>query len=173
MEWRKHKRSCGRRRTIRSGRRGFSGEVLHPSKNICTLHTQPYSWTHPHIPHIHGYNQPHVHNINYIFHTHYLYGYTQPHVHKGRVASPKVMNFWKSSKRPLIPPPHFRKIMLRFFPEYMTEEAFIMAKICNINFWIGNDPPPLLELFQKFISFGDVIQQDCEPHSFPKRGAEK
>ena len=79
MEWRKHKRSCGRRRTIRSGRRGFSGEVLHPSKNICTLHTQPYSWTHPHIPHIHGYNQPHVHNINYIFHTHYLWIYPATH----------------------------------------------------------------------------------------------
>ena len=36
-------------------------------------------------------------------------------VAKGRMASPKVMIFWKSSKRPLIPPPHFRKIMLRFF----------------------------------------------------------
>merc|ERR550532_2534341 len=34
---------------------------------------------------------------------------------KGRAALPKRMNFWKSSKRPLIPPPHFRKIMLRFF----------------------------------------------------------
>ena len=30
-----------------------------------------------------------------------------------------------------------------------------MAKICNINFWIGNDPP-LLELFQKFIRFGSA-----------------
>ena len=29
-----------------------------------------------------------------------------------------------------------------------------MAKICNINFWIENDPPPLLELFRKFIRFG-------------------
>ena len=28
-----------------------------------------------------------------------------------------------------------------------------MAKICNINFWIENDPPPL-ELFRKFIRFG-------------------
>ena len=31
-----------------------------------------------------------------------------------------------------------------------------MSKICNINFWIGNDPPPLLELFQKFIRFGSA-----------------
>ena len=63
---------------------------------------------------------------------------------KGRMASPKVMNFWKSSKRPLPPPPPliFGKSCCAFFPEYMTEEAFIMAKICNINFWIGNDPPP-------------------------------
>ena len=65
------------------------------------------------------------------------------HRHKGRMASPKVMNFWKSSKRPLIPPPLiFGKSCCAFFPEYMTEEAFIMAKICNINFWIGNDPTP-------------------------------
>ena len=35
---------------------------------------------------------------------------------KGRAAIPKRMNFWKSSKRPLPPPPpHFRKIILRFF----------------------------------------------------------
>ena len=27
-----------------------------------------------------------------------------------------------------------------------------MSKICNINFWIENDPP--LELFRKFIRFG-------------------
>ena len=54
------------------------------------------------------------------------------------------------------PPLIFGKSCCAFFPEYMTEEAFIMAKICNINFWIGNDPPPLLELFQKFISFGDA-----------------
>ena len=30
------------------------------------------------------------------------------------MASPQRMNFRKSSKRPLTPPPHFRKIMLRF-----------------------------------------------------------
>ena len=60
---------------------------------------------------------------------------------KRRLPLPKRMNFRKSSKRPLTPPPHFRKIILRFFQEYMTEELFIMAKICNINFWIGNDPP--------------------------------
>ena len=36
----------------------------------------------------------------------------------------------------------FGKSCCAFFPEYMTEEAFIMAKICKINFWIGNAPPP-------------------------------
>ena len=37
----------------------------------------------------------------------------------------------------------------------MTEVSSIMAKICNINFWIENDPPPPpLELFRKFIRFG-------------------
>ena len=29
-----------------------------------------------------------------------------------------------------------------------------MAKICNINFWIENEPPPPSELFRKFIRFG-------------------
>ena len=43
----------------------------------------------------------------------------------------------------LCPPPLiFGKSYCDFFQEYMTEEPFIMAKICNINFWIGNDPPP-------------------------------
>ena len=35
---------------------------------------------------------------------------------KGSFPLPKRMNFWKSSKRPLTPPPpHFRKIMLQIF----------------------------------------------------------
>ena len=37
----------------------------------------------------------------------------------------------------------FGKSYCGLFPEFMTKEPFIMAKICNINFWIGNDPPPL------------------------------
>ena len=32
---------------------------------------------------------------------------------KGRLSAPLSMNFWKSSKRPLTPPPHFRKVILR------------------------------------------------------------
>ena len=38
----------------------------------------------------------------------------------------------------------------------MTEVSFIMAKICDINFWIENEPPlpPPSELFRKFIRFG-------------------
>ena len=32
---------------------------------------------------------------------------------------------------------------------------FKVPQICNINFWIGNDPPPpFLALFQKIIQFG-------------------
>ena len=34
---------------------------------------------------------------------------------KGSLPTPKRMNFRKSSKRPLTPPPHFRKIILRIF----------------------------------------------------------
>ena len=38
----------------------------------------------------------------------------------------------------------------------MLKKPYLRSKICNINFWIGNDPP-LLELFRKFIRFGDAI----------------
>ena len=48
-------------------------------------------------------------------------------------APPKRMNFRKSSKRPLTPPPHFRKIILQIFPKF---------------------PRPPSELFRKFIRFG-------------------
>ena len=34
---------------------------------------------------------------------------------------------------------------------------FKVPKICNINFWIENAPPPPLALFQKFIRFGSRI----------------
>ena len=38
------------------------------------------------------------------------------------------------------PPTHkIEKLKLKF----MTEVSSIMAKICNINFWIENDHPPL------------------------------
>ena len=33
---------------------------------------------------------------------------------KGRIPLPNRMNFWKNSKRPLTPSPHFWKIMLQF-----------------------------------------------------------
>ena len=36
---------------------------------------------------------------------------------------------------------------------HAQKALFKVPKICNINFWIGNAPPPL-ELFQKFIRFG-------------------
>ena len=35
----------------------------------------------------------------------------------------------------------------------MTEVPFIMAKICNINFWIGNDPPSPFGTFPKIHPF--------------------
>ena len=33
-----------------------------------------------------------------------------------------------------------------------------VPKICNIDFWIENAPPPPLELFQKFTRFGSVAR---------------
>ena len=95
---------------------------------------------------------------------------------------PKRMNFWKSSKQPLTPPPHFRKVMLQFFLKFMTEVSSIMANICNINFWIENDPPPSLELFRKFIRFGrgklplprnDINVRSSKAHIFFSSGFSK
>ena len=77
-------------------------------------------------------------------------------IYKGRMALPKRMNFRKNSKRPLTPPLIFEKSCCIFFPEYMTEEPLIMAKICNTNFGIENDHPPLWKLFRKFIRVGVV-----------------
>ena len=65
-----------------------------------------------------------------------------PSKDKGQVTLPKRMNFRKSSNWPL---PHFQKIMLQFFPK----KPCLRSKICNMNFWIENDPP----LFQKSIRF--------------------
>ena len=41
-----------------------------------------------------------------------------PHTLKGQLPVTDLMNFWKTSKRPLTPPhpPYFRKKMLRFCP---------------------------------------------------------
>ena len=55
-------------------------------------------------------------------------------------------NGWIFGKVPngLWPPPLiFGKLCCKFFPKFMTEVSSIMAKICNINFWIENAPPPL------------------------------
>ena len=67
---------------------------------------------------------------------------------KGSFTLPKRMNFRKSSKRPLAPPPPliFRKLCCKFFPKFMTEVSSIMAKICNINFWIFPENWSILEV---------------------------
>ena len=66
-------------------------------------------------------------------------------------------NGWIFGKIPngLWPHPSFLENHIAvFFPEFMTEEPFIMAKICDINFWIGNDPlPPPFGIFPKIHPF--------------------
>ena len=47
----------------------------------------------------------------------YYLSKTRWYTAKGRLPLPKRMNFRKSSKRPLTPPPHFRKVMLQIFSE--------------------------------------------------------
>ena len=78
----------------------------------------------------------------------------KPHFHyfristfqpNGQVTVPKRMNFRKNSKPPMTPP-HFRKIMLQLFLENVREKLYIKVQICNMNFWIENDHPPLWHL---------------------------
>ena len=53
------------------------------------------------------------------------------------------MNFRKSSKRPLTFP-HFWKIVLQFlFRKSIFNSPVWRSKICNVNFWIQDDPSPL------------------------------
>ena len=55
-------------------------------------------------------------------------------VSKGRVTLPNQMNFRKSSKRPLTPPPHFRKVTLRFSRQNCDKSAYVHmeALLCII-----------------------------------------
>ena len=72
----------------------------------------------------------------------------------GKDGPTKTDEFLEKFQTAFDPPPLiFGKTCCAFFPEYMTEEAFIMAKICNINFWIGNDPPPPFGTFPKIHHF--------------------
>ena len=85
------------------------------------------------------------------------------------------MNFRKTSKRPLTPPPYFRKTMLRFFREAqkfatkfirigVTPPLFpkihcfyrpkISGKTATKFFGSEMTPPPHSEVFRKFIEFG-------------------
>ena len=80
---------------------------------------------------------------------------------------PKRMNFRKSSEQPLIPPLIFGKSYCRFFPELMTKVPFVMAKFCNINFWIGLDfqcPPP----FGSFPKIHPSIRKDDDKNDQQK-----
>ena len=51
------------------------------------------------------------------------------------------------------PPLIFGKSCCGFVPKFMTEVPFIMAKICNINFWNENDLPPSFGTFPKIHPF--------------------
>ena len=57
------------------------------------------------------------------------------------MASPKRMNFRKSSKRPLHPPLLFGKSCCKFVSMACSKSPVSRSKICKIYFWIKNDPP--------------------------------
>ena len=48
------------------------------------------------------------------------------------------------------------EITLLFYQFHAQKALFKVPKICNINFWIENNPLPLA-LFKKFIRFGSRI----------------
>ena len=53
---------------------------------------------------------------------------------------------------------HKLKPEITLLYQFHAQKAlFKVPKICNINFWIENDPPPPLALFQNFIRFGSRI----------------
>ena len=69
---------------------------------------------------------------------------------KGRMAPPNQMNFRKNSRRPLILPPSSSEYYVaNFFRKMSVKSPIKRPKICNINFWIENDPPPLFGTFLK------------------------
>ena len=61
---------------------------------------------------------------------------------------PKRMNFRKICKRPLTPPLIFGKFSCKFISNFMLKKPVERFKICNIHFWIENDPPPALPLWK-------------------------
>ena len=68
------------------------------------------------------------------------------------------MNFRKSSKWPLTPPPYFRKTMLRFlqrnFSGCSDPTLFLYRKSATKFFGSEMTPPPSSEAFRKFIEYG-------------------
>ena len=78
------------------------------------------------------------------------------------MALPNRINFRKNSKQPSTPP-HFRKITLQIFSENVRKKLYNWSKICNIIFWIENDPSPLWN-FSKY-SF-DLVQPTVPQHHF-------
>ena len=74
--------------------------------------------------------------------------------HLGKLSPSKTDEFSEKFQTAFDPPPLiFGKLCCTFFPKFMTEVSSIMAKICNINFWIENDPPPLFGTFPKIHPF--------------------
>ena len=92
---------------------------------------------------------------------------------KGSIPTPKRMNFWTCSEGggggggggskvscfPMCPVLIFLFKLLKNIPwknpfvSFLCQKSPVKkSKFCNINFWIGNDPPPS-ELFRKFTRF--------------------
>ena len=76
--------------------------------------------------------------------------------HLGKPTPSKMDEFSEKFQTAVDPPPSFSENHVAdFFPKVMTEVPFIMAKICNINFWIGKDPP---SPFRNFSENSSVLE---------------
>ena len=73
----------------------------------------------------------------------------------GKPTPSKTDEFSEKFQTAFDPPPLiFGKLCCNFFLKFMTKVSSIMAKICNINFWIENDPsPPPFGTFPKIHPF--------------------
>ena len=123
----------------------------YPSCSSWRWHRQPWSrqsrcnptpWSRPALPS----HCKKLQSYNFFRCIHWTKNYTttETHLNKGRRPLPKLMNFRKSSKRPLTPPPHFRKVMLQFFSEIFDQSIVYNGKNLQHKFFgLKMTPLPL------------------------------
>ena len=78
----------------------------------------------------------------------------------GADAVPKTDEFSETFQTAFDPSSHFRKIMLQFFHNIMLRKPCL--KVQNLQHKLDRKHSPYLEVFLKFIRFGDTICPSVE-----------